>query len=173
VLFRSNRDGALMSIASTVFVAVYVGTMGAYMIAMRGLPDGFRVVLVFGLMVILNDAGGWAVGRSVGRHPLAPSVSPEKTWEGWLGGTLLTFVVGVSAGAGLNPPMTMKRGLVLATLVVIAAPLGDLFESMLKRDLQVKDAGGVIPSHGGALDRLDSLLFTAPLFFYAFRALTS
>ena len=69
--------------------------------------------------------------------------------------------------------MTIKRGLLLAALVSIAAPLGDLFESMIKRDYQVKDAGLVIPAHGGALDRLDSLLFTAPLFFYAFRALTS
>jgi len=173
VLLRRNREGAVKAIATTVFVAVYVGTLGAYIIVIRGLPNGFRVVLVFGLMVVLNDAGAWAVGRSLGRHRLAKTVSPEKSWEGFLGGALLTFIVGVSAGAGLQPPMTIKRGLLLAALVSIAAPLGDLFESMIKRDYQVKDAGLVIPAHGGALDRLDSLLFTAPLFFYAFRALTS
>jgi phosphatidate cytidylyltransferase len=128
---------------------------------------------VFGLMVILNDAGAWAVGRRTGRHALAPSISPDKSWEGWLGGAVFTFAVGILAGAGLDPPMTVGRGLILAALVAIAAPLGDLFESMLKRDFGVKDAGQVIPAHGGALDRLDSLIFTAPLFFYAFRALTS
>ena len=173
VLVRRNRDGAVLAIATTVFVAVYVGTLGSYIVVIRGMTDGFRVVLVFGLMVVLNDAGAWAVGRTLGRHRLAKTVSPEKSWEGFFGGALLTFIVGLSAGAGLQPPMTISRGLVLAALVSIAAPLGDLFESMIKRDFQVKDAGDVIPSHGGALDRLDSLLFTAPLFFYAFRALTS
>jgi len=173
VLFRSNRQGAVVAVASTVFVAVYIGMMGAYMIAMRGMHDGFRVVLVFGLMVVLNDVGAWAVGRRYGRHLLAKTVSPSKTWEGWLGGTVVTFAVGALTGAGFDPPMTVNRGLALAALVSIAAPLGDLFESMLKRDFGVKDTGGVVPEHGGALDRLDSLLFTAPLFFYAFRALTS
>jgi phosphatidate cytidylyltransferase len=173
VLLRSNREGAVVAVASTVFVAVYVGTMGAYIVAMRGMDDGFRIVLVFGLMVVLNDVGAWAVGRRFGRRALAKTVSPEKTWEGWLAGAAVTFIVGVAAGVGLSPPMTLRRGLVLAGLVAIAAPLGDLFESMLKRGLGVKDAGGVLPEHGGALDRLDSLLFTAPLFFYAFRALTS
>jgi phosphatidate cytidylyltransferase len=173
VLFRANREGALVSIATTVFVVVYVGAMGAYIIAMRGMRDGFRIVLVFGLMVLLNDVGAWLVGRRFGRHTLARSVSPEKTWEGWLGGTLFTFVVGIATGIGLDPPMTVGRGLVLAALVAVVAPLGDLFESMLKRDFGVKDAGRVIPAHGGALDRLDSLLFSAPLYFYAFRALAS
>lgn len=173
VLFRANRAAAVASIASTLFVVVYAGAMGAYIIAMRGMPDGFRIVLVFGLMVILNDAGAWAIGRRAGRHALAPTVSPDKSWEGFIGGAVFTFAVGILAGVGLDPPMTVGRGLVLAGLVSIAAPLGDLFESMLKRDFGVKDAGRVIPFHGGALDRLDSLLFTAPLFFYAFRALTS
>jgi len=173
VLLRSNREGAVAAIASTVFVVVYAGTMGAYIITMRGMHDGFRIVLVFGLMVVLNDAGGWAAGRRLGRHRLAKTISPEKSWDGWLGGAILTFAVGVLAGVGLDPPMTVRRGLILATLVSIAAPLGDLFESLLKRDFGVKDSGRVIPAHGGALDRIDSLLFTAPLFFYAFRALSS
>jgi phosphatidate cytidylyltransferase len=170
VLIRRDRGRALVSVAGTLFVVVYVGVMGSYMLAMRGSRDGFRIVLTFGLMVVLNDAGSWALGRAIGKRPLAPRISPSKTWEGALGGTLATAIVGLLAGIGLDPPMTLGRGLVLAGLVVIGAPLGDLFESMLKRDLGVKDAGDVIPQHGGALDRLDSLLFTAPLFFYAFRA---
>ena len=170
VLFRRDREGAIVSIASTVFVVVYVGMMGSYILAMRGAPDGFRIVLTFGLMVVLNDAGSWAIGRTWGRHAMAPRISPTKTWEGALGGAFVTLVVGLLTGLGLDPPMTLGRGLVLAALVILAAPLGDLFESMLKRDFGVKDAGAVIPQHGGALDRLDSLLFTAPLFFYAYRA---
>jgi phosphatidate cytidylyltransferase len=170
VLCRRDREGAVASVASTVFVVVYVGVMGSYMLAMRSAPDGFRIALVFGLMVVLNDAGSWAVGRSLGRHAMAPQISPSKTWEGALGGALVTLIVALLTGIGLDPPMTVGRALVLAGLVILAAPLGDLFESMLKRDFGVKDAGGVIPQHGGALDRLDSLLFTAPLFFYAYRA---
>jgi phosphatidate cytidylyltransferase len=170
VLVRGNRDGALVSIASTIFVVVYVGMMGSYILAMRGTPGGFRIVLTFGLMVVLNDVGSWALGRAIGKRPLAPQISPSKTWEGVLGGVLVTGIVAVLTGIGLDPPMTLGRALVLAGLVVLAAPLGDLFESMLKRDFGVKDAGAVIPRHGGALDRLDSLLFTAPLFFYAYRA---
>jgi phosphatidate cytidylyltransferase len=173
VLLRSDREGALVSIATTAFVVVYVGAMGAYMIAMRGMHDGFRIALVFALMVLMNDVGAWLVGRRFGRHAMARTISPGKTWEGWLGGTLFTFVVGVATGIGLDPPMTVRRGLVLASLVAAIAPFGDLFESMLKRDFGVKDTGTVIPAHGGALDRIDSLLFTAPLFFYAFRALVS
>lgn len=170
VLLRRDREDAVVGVASTIFVVAYVGMMGSYILAMRSAPDGFRIVLTFGLMVVLNDAGSWAVGRALGRRPLAPQISPGKTWEGALGGALVTGIVGLLAGIGLDPPITLGRGLVLAGLVVLAAPLGDLFESMLKRDFGVKDAGAVIPRHGGALDRLDSLLFTAPLFFYAYRA---
>ena len=173
VLFRANREGAVIAIASTMFVVVYAGGMGSYIITMREMRDGFRIVLVFGLMVILNDAGAWAAGRRAGRHSMARTVSPDKSWEGVLGGAVLTFAVGILAGIGFDPPMTLGRGIVLATLVAFAAPLGDLFESMLKRDFGVKDTGAVIPAHGGALDRIDSLLFSAPMFFYAFRALTS
>lgn len=171
VLLRRNREGAVVGVASTVFVVTYVGLMGSYMLAMRGSPDGFRIVLTFGLMVVLNDAGSWALGRFAGRRPMAPSISPSKTWEGFAGGAAVTLVVGLAAGLGLDPPMTIGRGLVLAGLVIVTAPLGDLFESMLKRDLGVKDTGAAIPAHGGALDRLDSLLFVAPLYFYAYRAL--
>lgn len=173
VLFRKEREGAIVSIASSVFVVVYVGMMGSYILAMRGAPDGFRVVLTFGLMVVLNDAGSWAVGRSFGKRALAPQISPSKTWEGVAGGAAVTLLVGLLAGLGLDPPMTVERGMILGALVVFGAPLGDLFESMLKRDFGVKDAGAVIPRHGGALDRLDSLLFTAPLFFYAYRAVAA
>jgi phosphatidate cytidylyltransferase len=171
-LLRRDRRGALAGIASTTFVVVYVGVMGSFIVAMRGLEGGLRIVLVFGLMVALNDAGAWAVGRALGRRPLAPGVSADKTWEGLLGGTAASYAVGVGAGA-FHDPFTLGRGLVLATVVAVAAPLGDLFESLLKRDLGVKDSGRAIPGHGGALDRLDSLIFTAPVFFYAFRALAS
>ncbi|MEX2557002.1 MAG: phosphatidate cytidylyltransferase [Actinomycetota bacterium] len=170
VLMRRDRDGAVISIASSVFVVIYVGVMGSYMMAMRSVPDGFRITLTFGLMVVLNDVGSWAVGKAIGKRPLAPRISPSKTWEGALGGASVTLVVGLLTGIGFDPPITVGRGLVLAALVVLTAPLGDLFESMLKRDFGVKDTGRVIPQHGGALDRLDSLLFTAPLFFYAYRA---
>ena len=171
VILRRNRAGAVSGVATTIFVVVYIGLLGSYMLAIRGAHDGFRIALTFGLMVLLNDAGAYALGRIAGRHPLAPTVSPRKTWEGAAGGTLTTFAVGIITGLTLSPPMTLGRGLVLAALVSVTAPLGDLFESMLTRDFGVKDSGAVIPAHGGALDVIDSLVFSAPVFFYAYRVL--
>lgn len=173
VLARKGlRRGAAASVAATTFTVLYIGMLGAYMIAMRRSAFGFRVLLVFGLMAVLHDAGSFFLGISLGRHPIAHGVSPDKTWEGWLGGTLFTFTVAAVAAWRLDPPFTLGRALVLGALVAIAAPIGDFAESALKRDVGVKDTGGAVPGHGGVLDRLDSVLLAAPLFFHAFRVLT-
>lgn len=172
LLLRRRREGAVPAIAATLFTTLYAGMLGAYMIAMRRSAFGFRQVLVFGLMAVLHDAGSFFLGVAAGRHPIARGVSPDKTWEGWLGGTLFTFTVAAVAAWRLDPPFTLGRSLVLAGLVSIVAPLGDLAESALKRDAGVKDAGTMFPGHGGVLDRIDSVLFVAPVFFHAFRVLT-
>lgn len=171
MLARRRRTNVTHGVAVTVFATVYLGVLGSYVVVLRKGPGGFRVTLAFGLMAVLHDAGTFLAGRARGRRALAPSVSPDRTWEGWLGGTALTAVVGVAAALWLDPPFTWTTALVLAALVSAAAPLGDLFESMLKRDLGAKDAGSILPVHGGVLDRIDSVVAAAPVFFYAYRVL--
>src|SRR5207244_4484252 len=100
----------------------------------------------------------FAVGSLIGRHPVAPSVSPHKSWEGAAGGTLAALAAGAFA-LPLWQPWTLASGLTLAAVACVVAPLGDLAESMLKRDLAVKDMGSLLPGHGGVLDRIDALLF--------------
>jgi phosphatidate cytidylyltransferase len=118
-------------------------------------------VLVFILLCVASDTGGYTVGVLVGRHPLAPSVSPKKSWEGLVGSVVLACVVGVvSMQVAFDGDALVGVFLGLAT--VVTATLGDLCESLLKRDLELKDMGSLVPGHGGILDRLDSLLLTAP-----------
>lgn len=171
VLARRRRSGATLGVATTAFAVLYVGLLGAYVVAMRRSPDGFRITLAFGLMAALNDAGAYAAGRLFGRRPLAPQVSPDKTWEGCLGGTVLTVAVAAVAASRLAPPFTWPSALALAAITSVTAPLGDLAESMLKRDAGAKDSGTILPGHGGVLDRIDSILLSAPVFFYAYRVL--
>lgn len=171
MLGRRKRGGATLGLSSTVLAILYPGLLGAYVIVLRRSPHGFRLAMVFGLMVVLHDTGSFFAGTTFGRRPLAPRVSPDKTWEGFLGGTIATFAVGAVAVLLFDPPFTWPTALVLAALVSAAAPLGDLSESLLKRDLGTKDSGKIFPGHGGALDRIDSAMFAAPIFFYAFRVL--
>lgn len=171
MLARRRRANVTLAIASTLLAVVYIGVLGAYVVILRKSPDGFRLALVFGLMAVLHDAGAYFAGVSFGRHRMAETVSPEKTWEGWIGGTAFTFAVAVVAATALDPPFTWPTSLVLAALISMAAPLGDLSESLLKRDAGAKDTGSILPGHGGVLDRVDSVIFSAPIFFYAYRVL--
>lgn len=168
---RARVAGSLATVASTVSCAVYVGVGGAFIVAMRGAPGGFRVTLAFGLMVCLNDAFAFFAGRAFGRRPMAPSISPDKTWEGAAGGAAATVAVAAIAAWRLDPPFDLPRAMLLAALVAVAVPLGDLAESALKRDAGVKDSGEALRGHGGVLDRLDGLLFAAPVFYLAYRAM--
>jgi phosphatidate cytidylyltransferase len=136
--------------------------MASFVSLMLARPDGSRRVLLFIVLTVCSDTGGYFAGILIGRHPMAPVISPKKTWEG-LGGSIAACLAG---GALLLPWLLHGRlwqGLVLGAAAVGTATLGDLAESMIKRDLQVKDMGSVLPGHGGILDRLDSLLIMAPV----------
>lgn len=170
-MLRRRVEGVLPSIMSSLFGVVYVGVLSAYLVVLVRMPMGVRLALGFALMVVLNDVGSYAVGSWFGRRKLAPSVSPTKTWEGLAGGAVATLVVAVVVGVVLSPPFDRARALILGVIVLVTAPLGDLCESMLKRDLVTKNSGTLLPGHGGVLDRIDSLIFSAPLFFYAYRVL--
>ncbi len=145
-----------------MFTLAYLPLMAVFVSLMLARPDGDRRVLVFLILTVCSDAGGYFAGILIGRHPMAPSISPKKTWEG-LGGSVVACLAG---GAILLPWLLQGRlwqGLVLGAAAVGAATLGDLVESMIKRDLQLKDMGSVLPGHGGILERLDSLLVMAPV----------
>jgi len=117
---------------------------------------------VFIATVVGNDVGGFAAGVLFGKHPMAPSVSPKKSWEGMAGSVVASAVAGwLTVSLGLGGPAWV--GVLLGVVTAVAATIGDLSESLVKRDLSIKDMGSLLPGHGGMMDRLDSLLFVAPL----------
>ena len=126
--------------------------------------DGPNRVVVFIVLTVLSDVGGYVAGVLFGKHPMAPTVSPKKSWEGFAGSALFCAV----GGAVLLPTAARRRvwqGVAVGLAVMLAATLGDLGESMIKRDLGIKDMGSLLPGHGGIMDRLDSLLPAAPVAF--------
>jgi phosphatidate cytidylyltransferase len=155
-------EGYLRDVSAGVFAAVYVPFLAGFALLLTAADHGAQRALLFIIVVVCNDTGGYAAGVLAGRHPMAPTISPRKSWEG-LAGSLLTC-----AAAGAITLVTMLhgqawQGAVLGVAVVASATLGDLCESMIKRDLGIKDMGNLLPGHGGIMDRLDSLLPTAPV----------
>lgn len=144
------------------FVVIYLPLLAAFAMVMLAEPDGSDRLVVFILAVVLSDTGGYAAGVVFGRHRLAPRVSPKKSWEG-LCGSFVFAMVGTAIAVPLLLSGQWWLGLVLGAVVVGTATLGDLGESLLKRDLGIKDMGHLLPEHGGVMDRLDSLLPTAPV----------
>ncbi|MBD2103435.1 phosphatidate cytidylyltransferase [Leptolyngbya sp. FACHB-261] len=161
-LLNQESDNALRDASVTGLGLVLIGWTLAHLIPLRA--EGWEGVLVLLLAVVLNDVLAYTGGRLLGQYPLAPRISPNKTWEGFLCG--IAASVTVFAALGYLLPQILWQRLLFGLLVGLAAPLGDLSLSLLKRDLAVKDTGSVIPGHGGLLDRLDSLILSAPLFFY-------
>jgi len=144
--------------------ALYIGWCAGHMLSLRALPGGAcRLWTVFGI-TWLNDTGSYLVGRTWGKHAMAPRVSPGKTWEGFAGGVASSMIGGVviSGLCGLG----WGHGALLGCLLSLVGPLGDLGVSMLKRQVGVKDSGKLIPGHGGALDRMDSTLLTVVVGYY-------
>lgn len=164
-------EGAATSITASMLGVVYVGVLASYLVVIRRTASGTSLLFAVVLFVAVNDVASYAVGRWRGRHALAPTVSPRKSWEGLVAGTVATLVAAMIVGLALDPPFDRTSGLVLGAVCALAAPLGDLVESMMKREAGANDSGTVLPGHGGVLDRIDGLLVAAPMFFYAWRAL--
>ena len=156
-----SGQSALRDATAGAFAAAYLPFLGGFVMLLLAEPDGAARVMLFILLCVASDVGGYTVGVLLGRHPLAPSVSPKKTWEGLAGSMVLACVVGV-VGVQLAFDGEPLVGVILGLATVVTATLGDLAESMLKRDLELKDMGRLVPGHGGLLDRLDSLVLTAP-----------
>ncbi len=160
------RDGRgaqeiLRDIAVGVLVQVYVPFMAATAMILLRQDGGEWWVLAFLAVTVASDTGAYATGLAIGRHPMAPRVSPKKTWEGF-GGAFVAAVVTACLLAWLMLGLPWWTGLILGAVILLTATVGDLGESMLKRDLGIKDMSSWLPGHGGVLDRLDSILPSAP-----------
>ncbi|MGB7103942.1 MAG: phosphatidate cytidylyltransferase [Acidimicrobiales bacterium] len=170
-----RKIDVLDGIGATIFVYVWVGILGCYSIAILSphtYPNRNGMAFLFGAvaLTICNDVGALFIGRWIGTRPLNAALSPNKTIQGTIGGTIITLL----AGALLLPrvsPWTITHGLEAAVALSIVVPLGDLFESMVKRTLGLKDLGRLLPGHGGLLDRMDGLLFALPTMYYLLHVL--
>jgi phosphatidate cytidylyltransferase len=155
--------GYLRDVTAGMFALVYLPLMAAFVGLLLAAPhDGPKRTVVFLILAVCSDIGGYAAGVLFGRHLMAPVISPKKTWEG-LAGSLVACV----AAGGIALPLLLHgaywQGMLIGLTALAAATLGDLAESTIKRDLAIKDMGSVLPGHGGVLDRIDSLLVTAPV----------
>jgi phosphatidate cytidylyltransferase len=157
---RCGVSGYLSDVSASVFTAAYVPMFASFAAMLTVPPDGGFRTLCFMIGVVCSDTGGYACGVFLGRHPMAPRISPKKSWEGFAGSVLAGTVSGwLSVTLLLGG--TWWQGLIFGAALVASATLGDLMESVIKRDLGIKDMGNLLPGHGGLMDRMDSLLPSA------------
>jgi phosphatidate cytidylyltransferase len=152
--------------AATLLAVVYVGWLLGHGVLLRTAADGSSLVLLLVGTTWAGESAAYAVGSLLGRHPLAPVISPRKTKEGAVGQLVVSILAAVVLGAWLLPRWSVWAAIVAGALLGVVGQIGDLVESVMKRSLGAKDTGGLIPGHGGVLDRLDGLLFNAPALFY-------
>jgi phosphatidate cytidylyltransferase len=167
-----TRQSATQSFGVTLLGVAWVGGGLGCLLLIRDIPEfGFWAVMAVLFTVFAADTGAFFVGRTFGRHRMAPAISPKKSWEGLVGGTVaavgMAFVI---LYKDRDEFLTIPQSLVLGLVIAVAAVLGDLFESSVKRDLEVKDSGRLLGGHGGILDRLDSLLWAGPAAFFTILA---
>ena len=161
-----TRQTGTITIGSTVLGVAWIGLGLGHILLLRDIPDDGRLLILTVLLAVFaDDTAAYLVGRLVGRHKLAPSLSPGKTWEGFVAGTAAAVAVAFFALYDQDF-LTIPESLVLGGAIALAGAAGDLFESALKRDLQVKDSGRLLGGHGGMLDRIDALLFAGVAAFY-------
>jgi len=162
-------DRMITSVGVTVLSVMYIVLLGGHLIALRVgfAPQLSKHLLSFFFLVIMGaDAAAYYGGRAFGRHKLAPNISPGKTWEGAIAGMLASLLLAAGAHYWFFPELPTKFALILAALMNLVSVMGDLTESALKRSAGAKDTAHVLPGHGGILDRIDSLLFNAPVVYY-------
>ncbi|MCI0659626.1 MAG: phosphatidate cytidylyltransferase [Acidobacteria bacterium] len=168
---KEDFSQALGSVAVQVFGVLYLVLPGGYMIALRLLESSVpnlavKALTLFFLIIFAGDTGAYYTGRTLGRHKLAPRISPGKTIEGAVGGLTGSILAAVIAHFTFFPELKIEQAIPLAIFMGLLGIAGDLCESMIKRGAKAKDAGKLIPGHGGLLDRLDSMLFNAPVIYY-------
>ena len=167
--FRANFSKMLTGIGVTVFGVLYVVFLGGFLVATRVGFDPIlssKLLLFFFFVNFGSDAGAYFVGKNLGKHKLAPKISPGKTWEGFVGGITFSAAFAAISTFWFFPELPYQFSIPLAVVMATVGAAGDLAESAMKRGADVKDAANFLPGHGGLLDRLDSLLFSAPILYY-------
>jgi phosphatidate cytidylyltransferase len=157
-----GTDGYLRDVTAGIFALIYLPVMASFVALMLAQPHGAHRALLFVILAVCSDTGGYFSGILFGRHLMAPAISPKKTWEGLAGAAVLCLAAG-ALGMTYLLPGSPWSGLALGAAAVAFATLGDLVESMIKRDLDTKDMGSILPGHGGVLDRIDAMLIIAPV----------
>ncbi|MEA2087460.1 MAG: phosphatidate cytidylyltransferase [Candidatus Caldatribacteriota bacterium] len=163
-LFKKDYSKVLAEISITIFGSIYLGYLFSFMLKIKDLPNGNYFLISLLIITWANDIGAYLIGTIFGKNKIFPKISPKKTVEGSIGGTIVSIATTVALKNWLN--LTINELISLGLIIAIAAQLGDLFESVLKRGSGIKDSGTLIPGQGGILDCVDSLIFTAPVFYY-------
>ncbi len=166
LLLISQKDFIKRS-TSAVFITFYLAVLGGFILLLANHPDGALRILALVVLIACNDTFAYIAGVLLGKHKLAPSISPKKSWEGLIGGAIAS-IVGGSLIFHYLFEVNWIVGAAIGIMTVITATCGDLIESAIKRDLAIKDMSNLLPGHGGIMDRLDSALFTAPAVWFAF-----
>lgn len=167
--YERGKPRAAVDFGITLGGILYLGWLGSYLVSLRNLPNGMWWTLLVLPSVWLADSGAYLIGRRFGKHRLAPRVSPGKTWEGYFGGILFGAVGAVLLALLWQlkvAEITPLKGLIIGLALAVLTPLGDLGESLFKRQFGVKDSGNVLPGHGGIMDRIDSWLWAAVIGYY-------
>lgn len=172
VLFKHDKDSTFINVAWTILGVLYTGWMLSFYVNIRNLPDGMGWTFLVLTCTAMCDVCAYAVGSRLGKHPLASSVSPGKTVEGAIGGIAGSILFAVLLGTFFNLPLNYI-GMILAGIIIgVFAEIGDLVESLLKRNMKAKDAGNILPGHGGLLDRIDSHLLIGPVAYFLILLIT-
>ena len=170
--FSDARPSATAAISLTLLGVVWVGGGLGCLMLLRAIPENGRLVIFTVLLAVFaDDTAAYFVGRTIGRHKMAPKISPGKSWEGFVGGTVAAMAVAFFAMYDQGY-LTNLEAVALGAAVALSSTLGDLFESAIKRDLGVKDSGRLLAGHGGVLDRIDSILWAGPAAFYVVLTMT-
>jgi phosphatidate cytidylyltransferase len=165
-LLIKGPEGFVGKATATTFTLLYLPFLAGFLILLATPSTGFQRVMTFVVLVGCNDTFGYIVGVLFGKHPLVPTISPKKTWEG-LAGSVLFTIIGGSLAFHYIMDMHWWIGIIVGLMIVFTATCGDLIESAMKRDLSLKDMGTLLPGHGGMLDRLDSVVLSAPAMWLA------
>jgi len=168
LLLRRQKEGAFIGWAWTMGEILYIGWLLSYFVTLRGLDDGRNWVFLALFATFASDTAAFFVGRALGKHHLAPRISPGKTWEGAIAGVFSAIIVSLlfTISTPLQLPLIHWQAILLGLLVSVFGQLGDLVESLLKRNMGVKESGKLIPGHGGVLDRIDSVVFAGIVVYY-------
>jgi phosphatidate cytidylyltransferase len=173
LMTRDERKSGVQDSAVVALGVFYIAWLVGHLIPIRQFDQGPFLIFFLFLVTWGNDTAAYYVGTWLGRHAMSPIISPRKTWEGAVGGLMGSVGVALLCRAWFLPSLSVGNTVAIGLVLGIVAPLGDLCESVLKRSAGVKDSGALIPGHGGILDRIDSLIFATPAFYYCLLAIRS